>query len=99
MSSDADKRIRSLKENAAGKVVTDPDGNRWQWASDDDTELLLKRLSNDELEIEQTDIRPNPAAARRATAAGPAGTAKATTKSREPRGFDPYDNPGKSRRR
>ncbi len=99
MPSDADKRIRSLKENSAGKVVTDPDGNRWQWESDDDTELLLKRLNNDELAIEQTDIRPNPAAGRRASDAKLAETAKTTTKSREPRGFDPYDNPGKSRRR
>jgi hypothetical protein len=51
-----DKWIRSVKDNPAGKVVADPEGNRWEWQSDDETAHLLKKLNNDELSIEKTDI-------------------------------------------
>jgi hypothetical protein len=27
------KWLRSIKEKPAGKVVSDPNGNRWEWAS------------------------------------------------------------------
>ena len=54
----SDKWIRSLTENQAGKVVADGERNRWEWQSDDDTHRLLKKLNNDELSIEKTDIRP-----------------------------------------
>jgi hypothetical protein len=58
MPSDSDKKIRSIKDNPAGKVVSEGGGgNRWEWDSDDPTSLLLKRLANDELAIEQTGIR------------------------------------------
>lgn len=55
----SDKWIRSIKDNPAGKVVADPEGNRWEWQSEDETAHQLKQLSNDELAIEKTDIRPS----------------------------------------
>ena len=57
-----DKWIRSIKDNPAGKVVADPEGNRWEWdrGDQDETSRLLNRLHNEELSIEQTDIVPNP---------------------------------------
>ena len=58
MPSGSDKWIRSIKDNPAGKVVADPEGNRWEWQSDDETSHLLKKLNNDELSIEKTDLRP-----------------------------------------
>jgi len=108
MTSGQDKWIRSLKDNPAGKVVADPEGNRWEWnpADQDETSRLLRKLHNDELAIEQTDIVPNPL--RRQTAADkrtePRGAApKKLTKKSGGRdaggGFNPYDNAGKSRRR
>ncbi len=60
MPSNSDKWIRSVKDNSAGKVVAEPGGNRWEWQSDDDTSLLLKKLNNEELAIEATDIHPTP---------------------------------------
>ena len=54
----SDKWIRSLTENKAGKVVADGERSRSEWQSDDDTHRLLKKLNNDELSIEKTDIRP-----------------------------------------
>ena len=101
MPSGSDKWIRSIKENPAGKVVSDPEGNRWQWQSDDDTARLLKKLNNDELSIEQTDIRPTPAVRKGTTAAAPkTEPGKPLRKSRDAGGgFNPYDSSGKTRRR
>jgi hypothetical protein len=99
MPSNSDKWIRSVKDNTAGKVVADPEGNRWEWQSDDETSHLLKKLNNEELAIESTDIHPAPAAAGR-KAAPP----KSRTRSLKPGardsggGFNPYDHAGKRRR-
>lgn len=105
------KWIRSVKDNTAGRVVTDPEGNRWQWDSDEATSHLLKKLANDELAIEQTDIHPTPGAKHpAATAAKPASksTAPAITPSAATRkptgrdaggGFNPYDNASRPKRR
>ncbi len=54
-----DKWIRSIKDNPAGKVVADPEGNRWEWQSEEETARQLKKLGNDELAIEKTDLRPS----------------------------------------
>ena len=104
MPSGSDNKIRSIKDNPAGKVVADSEGNRWQWESDDETALQLKKLNNDELAIERTDLHPRPVTAdadRAAPAAIPqAEHAKRLGKRRDAAGgFNPYDNPGKSRRR
>jgi hypothetical protein len=105
MPSDRDKWIRSIKDNPAGKVIADPEGNRWQWDSNDETAHLLKKLNNDELAIEKTDIRPTPPLRNQKTEAAPAETPKARShplRSRAPDaggGFNPYDNAGKPRRR
>jgi hypothetical protein len=103
MASGSDHKIRSIKDNPAGTVVADSEGNRWQWSTDDDTALQLKKLSNDELAIERTDIRPSPATDNSQGAA----VLKPKTEPRKPMakrrdaggGFNPYDNPGRSRRR
>ena len=99
-----DKSIRPLKDNAAGKVVKDEAGSRWEWdhAQQDDTSHLLRKLNNDELAIEQTNIRPKPFSAR-----GSHQTSAATPPSKPLKkpardaggGFDPYDSSGKPRRR
>jgi hypothetical protein len=108
MPSGHDKWIRSVKDNPAGKVVADPEGNRWEWnqADEDETSRLLRKLQNDELAIEQTDLVANPVPPRRGA------TAKKAAQ-REPErsrplkksgardaggGFNPYDNSGKQRR-
>jgi hypothetical protein len=101
----SDKWIRSIKENPAGKVVADNEGNRWEWQSDDETHHQLKKLNNDELSIERTDLRP----ALRASATRGAATAKRTVKSSgrlvKPGardaggGFNPYDHSVKPKRR
>jgi hypothetical protein len=102
------KWIRPLKENRAGKVVPDSAGSRWEWdgAESEQTSRLLRKLHNDELAIERTDITPNPLRAR-----GPGARrsspdekrAKKTLKKTAGRdaggGFDPYDHAGKPRRR
>src|SRR5688572_17014249 len=100
-----DKWIRSVKDNPAGKVVADPEGNRWEWQSDDETAHLLKKLNNDELSIEKTDLHPRPKAGAGKTAAPlkPAPTATAGNSLRPARdkggGFNPYDHSGRSKRR
>jgi hypothetical protein len=103
-----DKWIRSVKDNPAGKVVADPEGNRWEWDRGDldETARLLKKLQNDELAIEQTDIVPNPsqhrgAAANRVARNEPQSSRLAKKRSGRDAGggFDPYDSSGKSRRR
>jgi hypothetical protein len=99
-----DKWIRSIKDNPAGKVVADPEGNRWEWdrGDQDETSRLLRKLHNDELAIEQTDLVPNPgrrngAAAKRADAEE---RPKGPKKSRDAGGgFNPYDSSGKPRGR
>jgi hypothetical protein len=103
MPSGSDKWIRAIGDNPAGKVVTDPEGNRWQWESEEETARLLKKLNNDELAIEQTDIVLNPsgklgAGHDRIAESQP----KALRKRRLPDaggGFNPYDNSGKPPRR
>ena len=103
MPSGPDDKIRSLKDNPAGKVVADGEGNRWQWDSNDETSIQLKKLHNDELSIERTDIHPRPAPPRgraAATEKPKAEPVKPLTKRRDSGGgVNPYDNPGKSRRR
>jgi len=101
MPSGPDNKIRSIKDNPAGKVVADAEGNRWQWDSNDDTAIQLKRLDNAELAIERTDIHPGPTPPVPAAAAKPkTEPAKPLTKRRDVAGgFNPYDSPGKSRRR
>lgn len=109
MPSGSDKWIRSIKDNPNGKVVADPEGNRWQWGSEDDTSLLLKKLSNDELAIEQTDLHRRlgtPAApqapiasAGRKPAARPAlNPLKKAPKRDAGGGFNPYDSGTPKRR-
>ena len=97
------KWIRPLKDNAAGKVVTDGAGSRWEWDSQqDETSHQLRKLQNDELAIEQTNIRPKGSVARGARHA-PAVTppSKPLKKPRRDAGggFDPYDSAGKPPRR
>ena len=102
MSSGSDNKIRSLKDNPAGQVVADAEGNRWQWDSDDETAIQLKKLNNDELAIERTDIHPLPTPPAGAAAGKSAkiDAKKPLAKRRDAGGgFNPYDSPGKSRRR
>ena len=112
MPSGSDKWIRSVKDNPAGKVVADPAGNRWEWDSGqgDETSRLLKKLQNDELAIEQTDIVRRPL--RRADAPTAEQRERPRTNDLQPSkplkkktggrdaggGFNPYDNTGKPRR-
>jgi hypothetical protein len=101
MPSNSDKWIRSVKDNPAGKVVADPEGNRWEWQSNDDTSRLLKKLNNDELAIEKTDLHPTlERRADRAAAAAPRKPAHRPLKpSRDSGGgFNPYDHAGKKKR-
>lgn len=102
------KWIRPLKDNAAGKIVKDEAGSRWEWdsAQHDETGRLLRKLHNDELAIEQTDITPNPLRARGSRAKrsnADAHRAQGPLKKGAGRdaggGFDPYDSSGKQRRR
>jgi hypothetical protein len=100
-----DKWIRSVKDNPAGKVVADPEGNRWEWQSEDETAHLLKKLNNDELSIEKTDLHPRLKTGAGKTAAPPK-SAPATTPANSLKpardkggGFNPYDHSGKSKRR
>lgn len=97
-----DKWIRPLKDNAAGKVVKDEAGSRWEWdAQLDETSRRLRKLQNDELAIEQTNIRPKGRFARGARQP-PAVTPPSKPLKKPSRdaggGFDPYDNTGKPRR-
>jgi hypothetical protein len=104
MGSQNDKWIRSIKDNPAGKVVADPNGNRWEWeSSDDGTTRLLNKLANDELSIEQTDIAP-PTAKRGSRETRAENKVREEPRSRAKRrsggrdaggGFNPYDNSGK----
>jgi hypothetical protein len=96
-----DKWIRSVKDNPAGKVVADPEGNRWEWQTQDDTSHLLKKLNNDDLAIEKTDLRPQ-VSTREARDAAPTptkGPRAPTPGTRDAGGgFNPYDHAGKKRR-
>ena len=92
-----------MRENNAGKVVAEGDRSRWEWQSDDDTAHLLKKLTNEELSIEKTDIRPTLISSRR-TLAGLPITAKQQSRPLKPSraaagGFNPYDHAGKPKRR
>ena len=99
------KSIRSIKDNPAGRVVADAEGNRWEWGSEDETSHLLKQLNNDELTIEKTDIHPAPKHLRRDTAAAKPTAQKPASRPLQPGvrdkggGFNPYDHSGKPRRR
>jgi hypothetical protein len=96
----SDKWIRSIKDNPAGKVVADPEGNRWEWQSQDDTSHLLKKLSNDELAIEKTDLHPTPTDPRQKIAAGAAPKPRPHKPGARDSGggFNPYDHAGKKKR-
>jgi len=100
MPSNSDKWIRSIKDNPAGKVVADPEGNRWEWQSEDETSHQLKQLTNEELAIESTDLHPtlDRQAQKKPTPAKhsirplkPGGTDSGG-------GFNPYDHSGKKKR-
>ena len=102
MPSNSDKWIRSIKDNPAGKVVSDPQGNRWEWQSDDETSHQLKKLNNDELSIESTDLHAKVERPEQRTAAQPE-----SQRARRPLkpgardsggGFNPYDHAGKKKR-
>lgn len=98
------KWIRPLKDNPTGKVVADDEGNRWQWESDDATAPLLKKLHNEELAIEKSDVRPvqKPTGEKRRTNAAAhelIGRPLKTGVRDEGGGFNPYDSGGKPRRR
>ena len=108
MASGHGKWIRPLKDNAAGKVVTGTAGTRWEWdsAQHDETSRLLRKLQNDELAIEQTDLTPNPLRAKGRSAERPGTRERTASKllkkpvSRDAGGgFNPYDSSGKPRRR
>jgi hypothetical protein len=99
MPSNTGKWIRSVKDNTAGKVVADPGGNRWEWKSDDETSHLLKKLNNEELSIESTDLHPTPAPPERNAAATKARNRPLKPGARDQGGgFNPYDHAGKKRR-
>ena len=96
------KPIRSIKDNPAGKVVTDGDGNRWEWGSNDETSHLLKQLTNDELEIEKTDLHPAPP--KRGDESRSSERSLIPKRSLKPSrdaggGFNPYDHSGRKPRR
>lgn len=99
----SDKWIRSIKDNPAGRVVADPEGNRWEWQSADETSRLLKKLNNDDLAIEKTDIHPTPRDPRQTIAAS--APPKPSERLRKPGardsggGFNPYDHAGKPKKR
>ena len=101
MPSKSDKWIRSIKDNPDGKVVADPEGNRWEWQADDETAHLLKKLSNDELAIESTDLHPKLERPKRGTTSP---SANRTGRALKPGardsggGFNPYDHAGKKPR-
>ena len=103
VASGSDNKIRSIKDNPAGKVVVDAEGNRWQWDSNDDTSAQLKKLNNDELAIERTDIRPQLTIPPEKVAAGakpkPEPAKRFTKRHNVGTGFNPYDNTGKPKRR
>jgi hypothetical protein len=102
MPSGPDKPIRSIKDNPAGKVVADGDGNRWEWSSDEETSRLLKKLANDELAIEKTDLHPalprNTRGSHPTAAAPPRRPLKPGARDTGG-GFNPYDHAGKPPRR
>ena len=107
MAGGQDKWIRSVKHNPAGKVVADPEGNRWEWerAAQEDTSRLQRKLNNDELAIEQTDLVPNrlrhrdPTAKRAEKRDHDLSKALKTSRPHTGGGINPYDNSGKPRRR
>ena len=98
MPSNSDKWIRSIRDNPSGKVVADPEGNRWEWQSDDETSHQLKKLSNDELAIESTDLHPR--IVRRGEKTGaPKRNHPVKSGARDSGGgFNPYDHAGKKKR-
>ena len=99
MPSNSDKWIRSIKDNPAGKVVADPEGNRWEWQSNDETSHLLNSLSNDELAIESTNLHPTQDEAGKKTAAPATPNRQLKPGARDSGGgFNPYDHAGKKRR-
>ena len=97
MPSNSDKWIRRIKDNPAGKVVSDPEGNRWEWQSDDETSHLLKKLTNEDLAIEKTDLHPRIERPHKTGDSSPRRPSK--TGARDAGGgFNPYDHSGKKRR-
>jgi len=98
MPSNSDKSIRSIKDNPSGKVIADAEGNRWEWQSDDETSHLLKKLSNDELAIESTDLHPTIAPTGERTDAPKRKTSLKPGARDSGGGFNPYDHAGKKKR-
>jgi hypothetical protein len=98
MPSNSDKWIRSIKDNPSGKVVADPEGNRWEWQSDDDTSHLLKKLNNDELAIESTDLHPKIERKPERTDAPKRSRLLKPGARDSGGGFNPYDHAGKKKR-
>lgn len=103
MPSKTGKWIRSIRDNPAGKVVADPEGNRWEWQSEEETGHLLQKLENDALAIESTDLHPRLEQPRPKASADPA--PKPSLRPLKPGardsagGFNPYDHAGKPKRR
>lgn len=98
MPSNSDKWIRSIKDNPSGKVVADPEGNRWEWRADDETAHLLEKLNNDELAIETADLHPATARTGEKTDAPKRGPSLKPGARDSGGGFNPYDHAGKKKR-
>ncbi len=102
MAAGSDKWIRSVKDNPAGRVVADPEGNRWEWQTQDDTSHLLRKLNNDDLAIEKTDLHPAPQDPRQKV--GASAVPRSPERLLKPGardsggGFNPYDHAGKKKR-
>jgi len=95
--------VDSLDQGQSGRQSRHgPAGNRWEWRSNDETSHLLKKLRNDELAIESTNLhraldeggekKAAPATPRRATRPMKPGARDSGG------GFNPYDHAGKKRR-
>ena len=105
---DNEKRIRRLEDNPAGRVVTDPSVNRWEWSPlvQDETARLLRTLQNDELQIERSSIERKPRAAPQKRNEADVARDLAPHRVLDPSrgrdaggGFNPYDHSGRPRRR
>jgi hypothetical protein len=102
MATETSKGIRSVQDNPAGKVVSDAGGTRWEWngEEEDPTTLLLRRLNNDELSLEKTNIARPGAPRKREAAAKRLSLGIAEDSNPDAGGgFNPYNSSGKPPRR
>jgi hypothetical protein len=100
--------IRPLDDNAAGRVVSDRTANRWEWSpvDRDETARLLRALQNDHLAIERPKVAPRTRRSTPIRTEADVALDFAQRKTLERSGgrdagggFNPYENPGKPRRR